>query len=132
MYWLLVLLVIVLFLIFFPGISPAGRLAVLMGIFVFIIGLLAYVYIRKWTGFSYVSDDCEKKDKCGPKPQPCTKCNGPPRCPYCAHNPCTCAEVSPGQSNCPMCRGGLSEGPMAGMFGCSDCGRKFRCPGCSL
>lgn len=122
MYLFLLLLIIVLIILFVPILGPTVKLALLSLILVVVIGFSILILVRsaKSTPSPSVPDI-----------QPCSA-SSPSYCQECNSNPCRCAEILPGQQECPKCRGKLCTGAVQGIQNCGGCGRGYRCPGCLL
>lgn len=121
MYLIVLLLGIVLAILFVPLFNPTVKLALLSILLVLILAYSVLVLIKS------------SKSSGEPVPdiQPCSA-SSPSYCQECNANPCRCAEILPGQKECPKCRGQLCTGAMQGIQSCGGCGRGYRCPGCLL
>jgi hypothetical protein len=123
MYLILILLVIVLAILFVPVLGPTVKLLLLSILLVFVIAYSVIILIRS-------SQSSNSLHPSVPEIQPCS--NHPSYCQECNANPCRCAEILPGQKECPKCRGQLCTGAIEGIQSCGGCGRGYRCPGCLL
>jgi len=125
MQWILLFLVAIIVLVFLPGVPTTIMLIILSGVLLFIVGSLVYSYIKGQSSSNAGSAGGA---------QPCNTCSGqtPTPCNQCGTMPCQCAQVLPGQSQCPMCPGLLGKTSVSGAVGCNSCNRVYRCPGCLL